>query len=274
MHDLGHPPFGHAGEDVLDECLRDDGGFSHNAQALRIVDELETRYPEFPGLEPDRAKCSKARRTRIDARRAAAAPAVGSASRRGGRQHRLRHARRRRRAGTGPADARRLLAMPLWREAARRASRGGSRRWTTGELRRAVVHELIDWQVGDLLDASASATGRSAASTAPPPCAQAPPIVVASRRTGRAKAELEAFLRERVYRHPDVLAHRDDGPGRAARDVRRLRRPSPSCCPSDFRRRADAAGLRRTVGDYLAGMTDRFAVARVRAAFRRLAPRG
>src|SRR5690606_20463830 len=50
VHDLGHPPFGHAGEDVLDECLRGAGGFSHNRQALRIVELLEIRYPEFPGL--------------------------------------------------------------------------------------------------------------------------------------------------------------------------------------------------------------------------------
>ena len=54
-HDIGHPPFGHSGEDVLDECLRDaasgdGGGFNHNAQALRIVELLENRYPEFPGL--------------------------------------------------------------------------------------------------------------------------------------------------------------------------------------------------------------------------------
>jgi dGTPase len=50
VHDLGHPPFGHAGEDTLDECLAGEGGFSHNAQALRIVRELEIRYHEFPGL--------------------------------------------------------------------------------------------------------------------------------------------------------------------------------------------------------------------------------
>ena len=49
-HDLGHPPFGHAGEDVLDECLAGDGGFNHNRHALRLVEELETRYQDFPGL--------------------------------------------------------------------------------------------------------------------------------------------------------------------------------------------------------------------------------
>src|SRR4051812_29310629 len=50
VHDLGHPPFGHAGESALDACLKDYGGFEHNRHGLRIVDELEQRYPEFPGL--------------------------------------------------------------------------------------------------------------------------------------------------------------------------------------------------------------------------------
>src|SRR5476651_1928682 len=49
-HDIGHPPFGHAGEEALDECLRSVGGFNHNLYGLRRVDELEERYPEFPGL--------------------------------------------------------------------------------------------------------------------------------------------------------------------------------------------------------------------------------
>jgi len=49
-HDLGHTPFGHAGQDALNECLRDHGGFEHNLQSLRVVDELEERYAEFPGL--------------------------------------------------------------------------------------------------------------------------------------------------------------------------------------------------------------------------------
>src|SRR5437868_1583747 len=50
MHDLGHPPFGHAGEHVLNECMKGRGGFEHNHHGLRIVEELEYRYPDFPGL--------------------------------------------------------------------------------------------------------------------------------------------------------------------------------------------------------------------------------
>src|SRR5437868_6280623 len=49
-HDVGHPPFGHSGEDVLNECLRENGGFDHNEQALRICELLESGYPDFPGL--------------------------------------------------------------------------------------------------------------------------------------------------------------------------------------------------------------------------------
>ena len=49
-HDLGHTPFGHAGQDVLNECMKDFGGFEHNIQSLRIIDKLENRYASFPGL--------------------------------------------------------------------------------------------------------------------------------------------------------------------------------------------------------------------------------
>src|SRR5438477_243761 len=49
-HDLGHPPFGHAGEEALDECMRDHGGFEHNQHGLRILEQLEYRYADFPGL--------------------------------------------------------------------------------------------------------------------------------------------------------------------------------------------------------------------------------
>src|SRR5256712_14224337 len=50
LHDLGHPPFGHAGEEALNECMRDHGGFEHNRYGLRLVEQLEHRYPAFPGL--------------------------------------------------------------------------------------------------------------------------------------------------------------------------------------------------------------------------------
>src|SRR5580692_5754551 len=72
-HDLGHPPYGHAGEDVLDECLRGEGGFSHNRQALRIMEQLEQRYPDFPGLNLS-IEVLEGQATRIDHRAAGSQP--------------------------------------------------------------------------------------------------------------------------------------------------------------------------------------------------------
>src|SRR6476646_1841368 len=73
-HDLGHTPFGHAGQDALDDCMRDHGGFEHNLQSLRVVDELELRYPEFDGLnltfetrEGILKRCSRAEAERLEA---------------------------------------------------------------------------------------------------------------------------------------------------------------------------------------------------------------
>src|SRR5580704_11847367 len=73
VHDLGHPPFGHSGEDVLDRCLRSVGGFSHNLQALRLVELLERRYHDFPGLNLSR-EVLEGQGFRVDKTPAAAQP--------------------------------------------------------------------------------------------------------------------------------------------------------------------------------------------------------
>jgi dGTPase len=255
VHDLGHPPLGHAGEDLLDECLRDFGGFSHNAQALRIVRELEIRYHEFPGLNLTREVLD-------------------------GQESRIRHDVSRRRPllevqvveaadsiayDTHDADDAlelalleldELLETGLWAQAAARVRKRASA-LEPDELRRAILHELVDWQVSDLL---ATASRRIAETLVDSPNAvrHAPPIAVASDELVAAKLELESFLRERVYRHACVLAHR-------AKAVVQLQAmfdryvERPELMSENFVRRVQLAGLKRTVGDYLAGMTDRFA---------------
>ena len=150
IHDLGHPPFGHAGEDVLDECLKDVGGFCHNDQALRIVELLETRYPDFSGLnlsyevlEGQRHRAHKRDpgqlRPLLEVQVVDAADSVAY--------------------DTHDADDAmelnllsldELLETTLWAEAARRV-RNRFADLDAGELRRAVLHELIDWQASDLI---------------------------------------------------------------------------------------------------------------------------
>jgi dGTPase len=156
-----------------------------------------------------------------------------------------------------------LLATRLWADAARRVG-ARSAALQRDELRRAVLHELIDWQVSDLL-AQASSKIAVTGVDSPQAARRADLIVVASGELAGAKAELESFLYHRVYRHPTVLEHRREAIAQlhAMFDYYVAR---PELMSENFRRRAETAGLRRTVADYLAGMTDRF----VAREFRRL----
>jgi dGTPase len=255
-HDLGHPPFGHAGEDTLHDCLRDDGGFNHNAHALRLVEEIEQRYPGFPGLnlsretlDGQRARADKLRRGQrplLEAQVVDAADSVAYDT------HDADDA-----LDLGLVTFADLVTLPLWGEAAQRVRRRHPN--VAGrELERAVVHELVDWQVGDLLRV---ATDRLAAWRLDAPAAvQAAPLVVEpSAELAPLKAQLEAFLYDRVYRHPQVLAGRAHAQA-ALRGMFERLVDRPQNMPVRFQRRAESLGIRRAVGDYLAGMTDRYAV--------------
>jgi dGTPase len=255
VHDLGHPPFGHAGEDALDACLRDGGGFSHNAQALRIVRELETRYHDFPGLNLSR-EVLEGQRTRIAHGSEALRPllevqVVEAADSIAYDTHDADDAME-----LGLLSLAELLETQLWDAAAERV-RARAAGLDLAELRRAVLHELIDWQVGDLL-ARASERLQAGGIDSPHKAREAPPIIAASVELAQQKRELETFLQERVYRHPDVLAHRNMAQSALAAMFEGYT-SDPSLLPERFGRRVASSGLPRTVGDYLAGMTDRFA---------------
>jgi dGTPase len=255
VHDIGHPPFGHSGEDTLDEMLKDEGGFSHNAQALRIVRELETRYYEFPGLNLSR-EVLEGQSTRIKHESGPPSPllevqVVEAADSITYDTHDADDAME---LGLLTLDD--LLEQPLWAAAARRV-RIRAANLTGGELRRAVLHELIDWQVSDLLERAGQRLADG--SLASPEAVRAAPIVmVASEELTAQKHDLERFLRERVYRHPNVLAHRQSAQA-ALETMFNGYLAKPELLPQRFGRRAERSGLRRTVGDYLAGMTDRYA---------------
>jgi dGTPase len=255
VHDLGHPPLGHAGEELLDECLRGDGGFSHNAQALRIVRELEIRYHEFPGLNLTREVLEgQATRVAHDASNSRPLMEVQVVDAADSIAYDTHDADDALELGLVALDE--LLETRLWAEAASRVRRH-SAALQPGELRRAVLHELIDWQVSDLLTQAGARIAETGVDS-PQAVREAPPIVAASDQLAAPKKELEAFLRERVYRHVDVLAHRREALDRL-RAMFGAYLARLDLMTENFRRRAATCGLRRTVGDYLAGMTDRFA---------------
>ena len=260
-HDIGHPPLGHAGEDVLADLLRADGGFNHNAQALRIMELLETRYPTFPGLNLSR-EVLDAQATR---KKDGTAPAplletqvVDAADSIAYDTHDVDDA-----IELELVSQEALLELPLVSEAAARVrDRFGP--LAGGELRRAVIHELVDFQVAELVRTSLT-TIRSLgiASVADVRAAFRPPeggtrrLVAHSPPVAAAKRELERFLFEQVYRSERVLAIRLPAQRKLA-DLFGWYVAHPESLPPRFRERATTCGVPRSSADYIAGMTDRF----------------
>ncbi len=253
-HDLGHPPFGHAGEETLNSCLASEGGFCHNRQGLRIVEELEQRYPDFPGLnlsietltgQTARGNKGSAVQPLLEVQVVDAADGMAY--------------------NTHDADdalelrllvLEELLEFPLWREAAVRVCHQYSD-LQPQQLQRAIIHELIAWQVADLLQETSARLAQHAIDS-PAAVARAPRIVHSGAALDQMKQEVQNFLHHRVYRHPQILSVRRAAQARLAELFEQLTQ-RPEHLPQRFHRRIEVAGLRRTVADYLAGMTDRYA---------------
>ena len=246
MHDIGHPP--------LDACLIDNGGFSHNQHALRIVEVLENRYPDFPGLnlsfETLEGQQYRAAKNEIDASPSLEAQVVDAADSIAYDSHDADDA-----LELGLLDISQLTEIPIWINAVNKVSTG--RNLSPVVLRRAVVHELIDLQVKDLLGSTADAIDRLQLKSAEA-VKKVPPVVAHSKAIVRQKKELESFLMQNVYRHPNVIGVRDSAQ-HALRDLFEVLRNKPGLLPDNYFHRSEEIGIDRTIGDYIAGMTDRFA---------------
>jgi dGTPase len=265
-HDLGHPPFGHSGEDVLDECLGDYGGFNHNQQALRICEWLETRYPEFPGLnltfEVLEGQSQRASKNDLAALQGGVTgrsngpllevQVVDAADSIAYDAHDADDA-----LELGLVTIAQLLDVPLWHEACNRIAQRFSN-LDDHQLRRAVVHEMIDWQVGDVLNvATGELNDRSIRSV--DDVRRSDLIVHPSQELAERKVGLERFLFDHVYRHPTVVAKRREAQI-ALRETFDALLSQPDRLPKKFAQLAERDGQHRAVADYLAGMTDRFAI--------------
>lgn len=258
-HDIGHAPFGHSGEEVLDECLRDHGGFTHNAQALRVFEVLESRYPDFPGLnltsevlEGQRERTHKAagdvagRAPLLEVQVLDAADSIAYDA------HDADDA-----LELGLLCLDELLELAMWRESRDRVV-ARYRTLTDRQLRRAIVHEVIDWQVGDILAVADRELARCGVVNVAD-VRRAGRIIRPSTELSDKKLGLEQFLFDRVYRHSDVLAKRCVAQ-HALREMFAALLKTPDHLPDKFRRVAQRDSLPRAVADYLAGMTDRFAL--------------
>jgi len=261
VHDLGHPPFGHRGEDMIDELMHDHGGFEHNRQALRIVEDLERRYPEFPGLnltyevresivkhsaDGDPAKVPAA--FRPDEGPLLEAALVDEVDSIAYDCHDVDDGIR-----AGILDPRELRAVALWREA-----------WdTAGEIEPKLrvdraLRTLADRLLGDLIATTTHRLEEAGfADVAALRRHRGVPVAV-SDSLAPAKAELESWLYEHLYRDWRVnrTFHRAR---RQLADLFAFYVAHPDALPPEHAGRAAAIGTGRAVADYLAGMTDRFA---------------
>ena len=275
-HDLGHPPFGHAGEEALNAGMKPSGGFDHNAQSLRVVTLLESRYAAFDGLnltwetleglakhngplhrppayisEYDRAhKLDLSTHAGAEAQVAALADDIAYHS------HDLDDGMR---AGLfAPED---LSHLPVVGEALA-AARVASLDMPPPRLRHETIRRVIDAMVIDLLAETRRRLGKLEPCDADAVRRARPPVVAFAPAMAEANRVIKDFLMARMYRHWRV-----NRMSRKARllteDLFRVLHADPALLPDDWRARASGPGTPRaatTVCDYVAGMTDRFAL--------------
>lgn len=254
VHDIGHPPYGHAGEDVLDECVQDIGGFSHNRYALTVVRELEIRYPEFKGLNLTKEVLA-GQTSRIDKSEPRLnllleVQLVDAADSTTYDAHDTDDAIK-----LGLVTLEEMAELSLIKECLK-YSRDKHSGLTEDLLRKSVVHRLINLQVTDMIN---HCTGeleshdfQSAHEAMNSRFRIQPSLELAAR-----KKELESFLYQRVYRHPKLIKIREKAQERL-RQMYEGYCQNPELIPPHHRIRIENAGLRRTAVDYIAGMTDKF----------------
>jgi dGTPase len=263
-HDLGHTPFGHAGERVLAELMCDDGGFDHNRQSLRIVDLLEDRYPGFRGLnltsetregilkhgcdwEHPVPVPEPSLQPSLEAQVADVADEIAYTN------HDLDDGLRSRLLSLDQLDD-----AVLWRETLR-ATRERLGPLPERVLVAQTIVALINELVTDLLEATAGRLERTEPADVAGVRRSPERFVAFSPELEKRKGELKRFLHDRLYQHPRVL----QVSGQAVRilgDLFPAFRADTALLPAHVRGRFEIDGEARAIADYVAGMTDRFAL--------------
>jgi dGTPase len=263
-HDLGHTPFGHAGERVLAELMRSDGGFDHNRQSLRIVDLLEERYPSFRGLNLTHETREGILKHGCDWKHPVPLPELGSQTSLEAQvadaadeiaylNHDLDDGLR-----SGLLRFEQLGDVALWGETFRdvRDRLGDTRQRL---LRGQTVVALINRLVTDLVETTAARAEASGARSVDDVRATPQPIVGLSAEMDKGKRELKRFLHGALYDHPRVLATSEHAVAVIGETFSAFRRDT-SLLPEQVRSRFAIDGEARAIADYVAGMTDRFAM--------------
>lgn len=279
-HDLGHTPFGHAGQDALNACMAELGGFEHNLQSVRVVDVLEEKYAEWPGLnlsfetrEGILKHCSarnarslgelglrflERRQPGLEAQVANVADAIAY------NNHDVDDGLR-----AGLITVEELREIELFRVPHDEVAS----RWPDISERRTiheVIRRMIGTQVEDLLTASREAIESAAPGSADDVRALEHPLIGFSAEMAEKHQAMKRFLRERLYKHYRVhrmavkAGRTIDALFDAFMDDPRVMRPEEQDAAREAEQAHGPKGRARVVADYIAGMTDRFAMAEYR----------
>lgn len=265
-HDLGHSPFGHKGEWVLNRLMRGHGGFEHNRQSLRIVEELEHKYPNFPGLNltwevreglakhqtaydrPGPGKSFSAKSPSLEAQIANLADELTYCT------HDLDDG-----LEAGLLSEEKLIAdVRIFAEAARATKKEHGD--LPDETRRYfIVRCIIDWQVRDAVETSEAAMREAGLKTADDARRQAHPLIQHSPTRRKMNVELRAYLFKKLYTNP-VVRGPNERAGKMLEELFQFFLEHPHHLGEASRKRAHTIGPHRAICDYLSGMTDRYAI--------------
>jgi dGTPase len=263
-HDLGHSPFGHAGEAVLARLMKEYGGFDHNRQSLRIVTELEQRYPEFPGLNltwevregmvkhESEYDISDASAYNPDLRGDLEAQIANVADELAYTAHDLDDGLR-----SGMLTPRMLEGISLWEILTDQI------KWRGPEMeevaRHKLIRQLIGMEVTDLVTATDTRLKESGAQSPLDIQKLSYNVIGFSEEMRRRNRELKDFLYSKMYRQYRVVRMQVKAE-RILEEIFNAYREEPSTLPGQFQAFVNQRGLERTICDYIAGMTDRYAI--------------
>lgn len=266
-HDIGHPPFGHVGEEALDELTRQDGGFEHNRHTLRTVDELEEKYAAFPGLNLtyevregiakhstryDRFRGEEMARFAPHEQSTLEAQIIDLVDSVAYNVHDIDDG-----VEAHILSAAELAAdVPLFGRVHHRVRidlEGAGERALFNET----IRRMVDRLVTDLIDTTAAAIADAGVETLEDVRGHEAELAAHSPRVAEELIEVQAYLKTHLYRGPRVTAEME----RAREVLRSLFQTylqEPGLLPSRHRERCAEVGTRTAVADYVAGMTDRY----------------
>ncbi len=254
MHDIGHPPYGHAGEDVLHECIKDQGGFSHNQFALTIVKEIEIRYTQQKGLNLTH-EVLDGQVARIDKDADKPRPLlevqlVDAADSTTYDAHDTDDALK-----LGLVTLEEMREIPLIDEIVSDLE-CGSQKLNSHQMRKAVVYQLINRQVTNMVEHCSKQLREHSFTSSKEACASRF-LIEPDPELCQKKSQLESFLYERVYRHQDLIKVRKEAQNRVRQLFEGLVK-NPQLMPERYQGRAEINGIERSVAEFIAGMTDHY----------------